>query len=726
MIESAARKLAKELVSRREEINRELSRNGVRFGVYKDGEYHDRLFPYDPVPRIIESDEFDRLEAGLKQRVQALNAYLRDIYSDKQIIHDGVVPEEFVYTSAGYYPQVNGVTPPGGVFAHIAGEDLVQGEDGRWWVLEDNLRIPSGASYPLFARDIERRINPRLFRDVHVRDNRDYSRLLRKAMDFVSTGGIAVVLSPGRYNSAFFEHAYLAEQTGATLAFPEDLEVVDNRLFFLDYAGNRHRVGVVYRRLSDDYLDPFAFNPDSVIGVPGLLSAYRAGNVSIVNAPGNGAADDKAIYYFVPQMIRYYLGEEPILNNAPTYMPMFGKDRAEVLDRLGELVIKDVAEAGGYGVVFGSDLDKSEREDLADRIKAEPRRFIAQEVIQFRDLEVVDTATGDTVPRKADLRAFVLPGQHMHVWYSGLTRYSSVPGQMIVNSSQGGGFKDTWVLAPDTKDGMRAGEEITSVNLIPHVRKHALQLVTASKADNLYWLGRYTERAFTTLVQFYPFYDRVMDEDADAFRPFAHALDLPEDFEDFDAFIESFLYDGNNPDSVRSAIVCAFNNAVILRPELSSRLLQYIELALTNITDAAERSANDGDIYAQRDVADNMLAFWGGIENSSADKELKAFIFVGKYLERIDLYTRFHMPDDELDVSLRNLEAYAHLLDGLPLPQCFADGLNWLLAQLPQRGYDRLTAKLRAFLDDFRKRSIMHDSAEKGTLSAMNMDAHRP
>ena len=331
MIESAARKLAKELVSRREEINRELSRNGVRFGVYKDGEYHDRLFPYDPVPRIIESDEFDRLEAGLKQRVQALNAYLRDIYSDKQIIHDGVVPEEFVYTSAGYYPQVNGVTPPGGVFAHIAGEDLVQGEDGRWWVLEDNLRIPSGASYPLFARDIERRINPRLFRDGHVRDNRDYSRLLRKAMDFVSTGGIAVVLSPGRHNSAFFEHAYLAEQTGATLAFPEDLEVVDNRLFFLDYAGNRHRVGVVYRRLSDDYLDPFAFNPDSVIGVPGLLSAYRAGNVSIVNAPGNGAADDKAIYYFVPQMIRYYLGEEPILNNAPTYMPMFGKDRAEAV-----------------------------------------------------------------------------------------------------------------------------------------------------------------------------------------------------------------------------------------------------------------------------------------------------------------------------------------------------------------------------------------------------------
>ena len=738
MIESAARRLAAELVERREGINRELSRNGVRFGVYKNGEYHDRLFPYDPLPRIIESDEFDLLEAGLKQRVNALNAYLKDIYSDKRIIHDGIVPEEFVYTSVGYYPQVNGVTPPGGVFAHIAGEDLVQGEDGRWWVLEDNLRIPSGASYPLFARDIERRTNPRLFREVRVRDNRDYPRLLRKAMDFVSTEGIAVVLAPGRYNSAFFEHAYLAEKTGATLAFPEDLEVVGNKLFFLDYAGNRHRVGVVYRRLSDDYLDPFAFNPDSVIGVPGLLSAYRAGNVAIVNAPGNGAADDKAIYYFVPQMIKYYLGEEPLLHNAPTYMPMFEQDRKEVLSRLGELVIKDVAEAGGYGVVFGRDLDTAARKELSERIAAEPRRFIAQEIIQFKDLDVVDPQTDTMSPRKADLRAFVITGQNTHVWYSGLTRYSSVPGQMIVNSSQGGGFKDTWVLAPDEQSTARHDEELESVNLVPRtplaplaprmprIRKHALQLVTASKADNLYWLGRYTERAFTTLVQFFPFYDRVMDENPNAFRPFARALDLPEDFEDFDAFIHSFLYDGDNPDSVRSAIVAAFNNAVILRPELSSRLLQYVELAMTNITDAAERSASAEDIYAQRDVADNMLAFWGGIENSVVSRQLKAFIFIGKYIERIDLYTRFHLPLEQMDAPLSKLETYAHLLDGLPLPQCFASGIDWLLGQLPQRGYPEITDKLKAFLDDFTSRAIGGDNRDSGALSSMNMDAHRP
>lgn len=574
MIESAARRLASELVDRRESINRELSRNGVRFGIYKNGEYHDRLFPYDPIPRIIESDEFDRMEAGLKQRVNALNAYLRDIYSDKQAIKDGIVPEEYVYTSAGYFPQVNGVTPPGGVFAHIAGEDLVQGQDGQWWVLEDNLRIPSGASYPLFARDIERRITPSLFRNVRVRDNRDYPRLLRQSMDFVSTDGIAVVLTPGRYNSAFFEHAYLAEKTGAALAFPEDLEVVDNKVYFLDYAGRKHRVGVVYRRLSDEYLDPFAFNPDSVIGVPGILSAYRSGNVAIVNAPGNGAADDKAIYYFVPNMIRYYLGEEPILHNAPTYMPMFDKDRKEVLDRLGELVIKDVAEAGGYGVVFGSSLDRSRREELAERIKAEPRRFIAQEVIQFKDIDVVDPETGQMSPRKCDLRAFVVTGKNTHVWYSGLTRYSSIPGQMIVNSSQGGGFKDTWVLAKETgvEHDYAPGSEV--VRVLEQSRKHSLALVTASKADNLFWLGRYTERVFTTLSQFFPFYDRVMDTDVDAFRPFARALDLPEDFEDFDAFIHSFLYDEKNPDSVRSAIVYAFNNAVILRPELGSRSLQ--------------------------------------------------------------------------------------------------------------------------------------------------------
>lgn len=728
MVDTSARKLAAELVNRREAINRELSRNGVRFGIYKNGTYHDQLFPYDPVPRVIESNEFDELERGLKQRVDALNAYLRDVYSDKRIIHDGIIPEEYVYTSAGYFPQVNGVTPPAGIFAHIAGEDLVQGEDGQWWVLEDNLRIPSGASYPLFVRDIERRTCPTLFRDVRIRDNRAYPTLLRKSMDFVSTEGIAVVLTPGRYNSAFFEHAYLAEKTGAVLAFPEDLEVEGNKLWFVDYAGAKHRVGVVYRRLSDEYLDPFAFNPDSVIGVPGLLSVYRAGNVAIMNAPGNGAADDKAIYYFVPAMIQYYLHEDPILKNAPTYMPMFESDRKEVLNRLGELVIKDVAEAGGYGVVFGSSLDAARREELADRIKAEPRRFIAQEVIQFKDLSVIDPATGEAVPRKADLRAFVVTGKSTHVWYSGLTRYSSIPGQMIVNSSQGGGFKDTWIMAPDEHSGVQEdadqSREREKIAIAAESARHALALVTSSKTDTLYWLGRYTERVFTTIKRFFPFYDQVMDTDVDAFRPFARALDLPEDFADFDAFIQNFLYDESNPDSVHAAIKAAFNNAVILRPELGSDLLQYVELALTNIVDASRSAGSSSEgLYKQRDITDDLLAFWGGIENSTVDQTLKSFIFIGKYVERIDLYTRFGLPKEQLLPPLRKLASYAMTLDGMPLPQCFADGVRWLIDQMPVRGYADLASTLRAFLDGFGDRISASRLRDIGMINAMNMDA---
>lgn len=713
MVISAAQQLADELVNRRDALNRELARNGVRFGIYKNGEYQDQLFPYDPIPRILGSDEFDQLEAGLKQRVNALNAYLRDIYSDKRIVRDGIIPEEFVYTCSGYFPQVNGVTPPGGVFAHIAGEDLVQGEDGAWWVLEDNLRIPSGASYPLFARDIERRTTPRLFRDVRVRDNRDYPRLLRKSMDFVSTEGMAVVLSPGRYNSAFFEHAYLAEKTGATLVFPEDLEVVDNRLFFLDYAGRRHRVGVLYRRLSDEFLDPFAFNPDSVIGVPGLLSAYRAGNVAIVNAPGNGVADDKAIYYFVPQMIRYYLHEEPLLNNAPTYMPLFEQDRKEIMDRLGELVVKDVAEAGGYGVVFGSSLDREQRRDLAAKIAEEPRRFIAQEVIQFKDIDVIDPDTGERTPRKCDLRAFVLTGQNTHVWYSGLTRYSSVPGQMIVNSSQGGGFKDTWVLAKDTGVEYDTSPHVelikpASVRASAQSAAHSSALITKSKVENLYWLGRYSERVFTTLNTFLPFYDRVMDTDVDAFRPFASALDLPQDFADFDTFITSFLYDGENPDSIRSAIRCAFTNAVPLRPELGSRLLQYIELAMGGIDEAAAHSSHADDLYDHRDIADLILSFWGGIEDSQIDAPLKALLFLGKYLERVDLYTRFGLSTQELDAPLRKMTTYVQALDGLQMPECLESGLVWLVEQTLVRGYAPISEALAAMLSGLRTDSTEH------------------
>ena len=433
------------LVEHTPKINQQLARYGVKFGIYKNGTFNERLFPFDAIPRVIDAATWDELERGLSQRVRALNAYLADLYGEKQIIHDGVVPEDFAFASSGYLPQCEGIAPPGGVYSHISGIDLVEGQDGTWYVLEDNLRIPSGASYPLIARDLCRRCDAETFRTAPLVDNRDYGKRLRAVMDSVNTGGINVILTPGRFNAAYFEHAYLAEQSGAILAEPSELFCEDEHLFYRDATQNR-RVGAVYRRLSDEYLDPLCFNPESLIGVPNLMSAYRAGNVAIVNAPGNGAADDKGIYYFVPRMVTYYLGEEPILKNAPTYLPFYEEDMAYVMDNMDHLVIKDVAEAGGYGVVFGSSLKKDALEDLRRTVRDEPRRFIAQEVIDFKCLPTV--VDGQRVPRKADLRAFVLTGADgVSVWPSGLTRFSRIAGSAVVNSSQGGGFKDTWVLS---------------------------------------------------------------------------------------------------------------------------------------------------------------------------------------------------------------------------------------------------------------------------------------
>ncbi len=334
--------------------------------------------------------------------------------------------------------------PSKGIYSHISGIDLVEGKDGIWYVLEDNLRIPSGASYPLVARTLCRRCDAMTFREIPLVDNRRYGEQLKAVIDYVNCGGINVVLTPGRYNAAYFEHAYPAEKIGAVLAEPHELFVDGEVVYYRDSTQNA-RVGAIYRRLSDEYLDPLCFLPDSLIGVPNLMAAYRAGNVAIVNAPGNGAADDKGIYYFVPKMVEYYLGEEALLQNGPTYLPYFEEDMAYLLDNAERLVIKDVAEAGGYGVVFGSELSPEALADLKALIQKEPRRFIAQEVVDFKCLDTwID---GQMVPRKADLRAFVLSGETTTVWPSGLTRYAREEGSSVVNSSQGGGFKDTWVLS---------------------------------------------------------------------------------------------------------------------------------------------------------------------------------------------------------------------------------------------------------------------------------------
>lgn len=435
----------RDLIDSKDTVNTWLERFGVRFGVYKHGVFNEQLFPFDPIPRIISKQDWDYLEAGLKQRVKALNAFLWDIYHEKQIVKDGIVPEEFVYSSKGYMPECEGISPVNKVYAHIAGIDLVEGKDGKWYVLEDNLRIPSGASYPLIARTLCRKVSPETFTYNSVAENRDYSKLLKEMMRSMAVdGGLTVILTPGRYNSAFFEHSYLAEKTGATLAYPGDLFVEDDKVYYAGINRKKTRVGAIYRRVSDEYLDPLTFEASSLLGIPGVMQAYKAGNVALINAIGNGVADDKGIYYFVPKMVKYYLDEEPILQNAPTYLPYYEEDKKYVLENIEKLVIKDVSEAGGYGVMFGKDMDDEMLAKMRQLLEDEPRRWIAQEVIDFKDMELLE---GDgVVERKADLRAFVVTGKTTKVWKSGLTRFSRNPDSFVVNSSQGGGFKDTWVM----------------------------------------------------------------------------------------------------------------------------------------------------------------------------------------------------------------------------------------------------------------------------------------
>ena len=435
----------RQLLQHTDKINDLLARYGVKFGIYKNNTFKEQLFPFDSIPRIIEHAEFEMLEKGLKQRVMALNLFLKDIYADKKIVKDGVIPEDFIFASSGYMAECEGVAPVKGVYAHISGIDLVKGKDNEWYILEDNLRVPSGASYPMIARDLCRKSSPETFHNTRLVDNRNYAELLRGTMDYVNTGGHTVILTPGRYNAAYFEHSYLAEKTGAHLVTGSELFVENDVLYCMAASGAKEKVGAVYRRISDEYLDPMNFNPESLIGIPHIYDVFRKGNVAIINAPGNGVADDKGIYYFVPKMISYYLGEEPILKNAPTYLPFYEEDMKYTLEHFDELVLKDVAEAGGYGVVFGNSMTAERKAAFIELLKAEPRRFIAQEVIDFQDLDILDQ--GEIVPRKADLRAFVLMSDEPRVWASGLTRFSRNPDSFIVNSSQGGGFKDTWVLS---------------------------------------------------------------------------------------------------------------------------------------------------------------------------------------------------------------------------------------------------------------------------------------
>jgi uncharacterized circularly permuted ATP-grasp superfamily protein len=432
-----------------------LQTDGVTFTVYGDEEEGiERVWPLDLLPRIIPAAEWLPIEAGLKQRVRALNAFLLDLYGKQQVLRDGVVPAELIYRGKDFRREIHGIRPPHDLYVHISGIDLVRDADGKYLVLEDNLRTPSGVSYMIENRIVVRRTLPEFFSRYHVRRVEHYPALLAQALRGLSPRGngeaVVVLLTPGIYNAAYFEHTFLAREMGIELAEGRDLVTRDD-IVYLKTTHGLQRVDVLYRRIDDDYLDPLCFRPDSTLGVAGVINAWRAGNVAIVNAPGTGIADDKAVYPYVPDLIRYYLGEAPILANVTTYRMTIAEERAYVLDHLDSVVVKAVSESGGYGMLMGPASTKALRADFAQRIEDNPRGYIAQPVIPLsRHLCHLD---GELESRHLDLRPFVIHGgDEIHVVPGGLTRVALTKGSLVVNSSQGGGSKDTWVLADAESD----------------------------------------------------------------------------------------------------------------------------------------------------------------------------------------------------------------------------------------------------------------------------------
>ncbi len=420
---------------------------GITFNVYGHEGGTEKIFPFDIIPRIVEQHDWDQIERGLKQRIHALNLFIDDLYNDQKVVNDGIFPRELLETAATLRPQCRGFHPPQGIWCHITGTDLVRDKDGRFYVLEDNLRVPSGVSYVLENREVMKRIFPQVFEGLPIAPVENYPEKLLSTLMHSAPKGIddpnIVVLTPGIYNSAYFEHSYLAQQMGVELVQGSDLAVVGDRVYTRTTTGLK-RVDVIYRRIDDDFLDPACFRADSVLGVPGLMEVYKKGNVGLANAPGNGVADDKAVYAYVPAIIKYYLGEEAILPNVPTYLCGDREHRKYVLEHLAEMVMKPTNESGGYGIVIGPRASKAELDDVRQKILANPRNYVAQPLLH---LSTVPTLVGDGIEaRHVDLRPFVLCGEEIYVLPGGLTRVALKKGSTIVNSSQGGGSKDTWVL----------------------------------------------------------------------------------------------------------------------------------------------------------------------------------------------------------------------------------------------------------------------------------------
>lgn len=422
---------------------------GITFTVYGEGESIDRSWPLDIIPRIIEKREWQQIEKGLTQRVEALNMFIHDIYHDQNIIKDGIFPKELLKKSVNYRKQCEGIVPPNKIWAHICGSDLVRDGKGTMYVLEDNLRVPSGVSYMLENRSVLKRVFPDLFTQIDVLPVNDYPSQLFDMLAAMSPRPMdnpeVVVLTPGIYNSAYFEHCYLAQEMGCELVEGRDLVVDNDDCVYMRTIYGQRRVDVIYRRIDDLFLDPEAFNPDSTLGVPGLMRAWRAGNVALVNAPGAGVADDKVVYTYVPDMIRYYLDQDIQLPNVPTYRCYEKEDYQYVIDNIHELVVKPANESGGYGLLIGPTSTKAEQKECVERIKADPRNYIAQPTLSLSTVPTL--ADGDIDGRHVDLRPFILSsGQQTYVTTGGLTRVAMVKGSLVVNSSQGGGSKDTWII----------------------------------------------------------------------------------------------------------------------------------------------------------------------------------------------------------------------------------------------------------------------------------------
>ncbi|QTN31609.1 circularly permuted type 2 ATP-grasp protein [Akkermansiaceae bacterium] len=422
-------------------------RQGITFNVYHDNQGSERIFPFDPVPRVIPADEWELIEAGLTQRIAALNLFLNDIYHDQEILKDGVIPRFYIEEAKSFRKEFRGVDVPKDIYIQICGSDLIRGADGTYYVLEDNARCPSGASYLLENRNALKRAFPALFDSLGVRPVDSYPRDLLNMLHHISPrregDPVCVLLTPGCFNSAYFEHCYLARKMGIEIVEGRDL-VVKDKFVYMRTTKGLVRVDVIYRRIDDDFIDPVVFRKDSVLGVPGLMNAYMAGNVALANAVGTGIADDKVIYYFVPKMIEYYLGEKPILPNVPTFLPSEEKDMDYVMKNLPELVVKAANESGGYGMLMGPTASKEEIETFRGLIKADPRNYIAQPVISLSQSPT--WCDGAMEGRHIDLRPYIINGETVKIVPGGLTRVALKKGSLVVNSSQGGGSKDTWVL----------------------------------------------------------------------------------------------------------------------------------------------------------------------------------------------------------------------------------------------------------------------------------------